>query len=347
MRLRGAIIGFGNIAVNGHLPAYRNRPDIEITAVMDALPATGETCRQVLPQSTFYSDADALLAEEAVDFVDIATPPGTHAALICRSLEKGAHVLCEKPLVIATEDLRRVARLAARHRRTVFTVHNWRYAPIFRKISRMLAQGAVGEVRRISYDVIRTRPSVTVGEEEAGGNWRLDPRMSGGGILVDHGWHAFYMINQWAGDTPRGVRCRLENRRYDRIPVEDTATVEIDYPGVRARIFFTWAGDRRGNRVVIEGSRGVLSADDDVIVLTRDGQRRQYRFAEALSQGSHHPEWYGFIVDEFVGEMRSGDIPGRNLAEAAWCLALLNACHQAHRKGGRQALPESVLEEVP
>ncbi len=346
MGLRGAIIGFGNIAVNGHLPAYRERPDIEITAVMDALPATGEVCRRVLPQSTFYSDADALLASETVDFVDIATPPGTHAGLICRALENGAHVLCEKPLVTDDDDLQKVARLASEHRRTVFTVHNWRHAPIYREISRLLAEGAVGDVHSISYEVIRTRPSVAVGETDAGGNWRLDPQMAGGGILVDHGWHAFYMVNQWAGDTPRWVRCRLENRKYDRIPVEDTATVEIGYPRMRARIFFTWAGDRRRNRVIIEGQRGVLTANDDVIVLTRDGQSRRYRFSEALSQGSHHPEWYGFIVDEFVGEVRSGNVPGRNLAEAAWCLALLDACRRAHRSGERQALPESVLEEI-
>ncbi len=345
MSLRGAIIGFGNIAVNGHLPAYRNHPHIEITAVMDALPATGELCRNVLPRSAFYSDADALLEKETVDFVDIATPPGTHAELICRALRRGAHVLCEKPLVLTTGELEAVARLAAETRKTVFTVHNWRHAPIFRQISELIARSAVGDVGRISYEVIRTRPSVTVEEGGAGTNWRLNPEIAGGGILVDHGWHAFYMVTQWAGGTPRWVHCRLENRKYNRIPVEDTASVEIGYPGVKARIFFTWAGSRRRNRVVIEGTHGTITADDDVIVLTRGEEKRRYAFPEALSQGSHHPEWYGFIMDEFVGEMQSGHVPGRNLEEAAWCLALLDACRKSHLTGTRQSLPAATLPE--
>ena len=341
MTLRGAIIGFGNIAVNGHLPAYRNHPHIEIPAVVDALPATAELCRNVLPRSAFYSDADALLENEDVDFVDIATPPGTHAGLICQALQHGTHVLCEKPLVLTAGDMQTVAGLAEKTCKTVFTVHNWRYAPLFRKISELVEEKAIGDVRRISYEVIRSRPSVTVGEAEAGTNWRLNPDIAGGGILVDHGWHAFYMVNQWAGSTPRWVQCRLENRRYDRIPVEDTATVEIGYPGASARVFFTWAGSGRRNRVTIEGTQGTITADDDVIGLTRGGEKQRHAFPEALSQGSHHPDWYGFIMDEFVEEMRAGD--GRNLEEATWCFSLLDACKKAHLSGARQPLPAATL----
>lgn len=346
MTYRGAIIGFGNIAVNGHLPAYRKNPHIEIVAVMDALPSAAELCRKVLPQSAFYSDADALLKNENVDFVDIATPPGTHAELICRALRRGRHVLCEKPLVLSAEDLKSVARLQEKARKTVFTVHNWRYAPIFRKISELLEKGAVGEVRTITYEVIRSRPSVTVGEGEVGTNWRLNPDISGGGILVDHGWHAFYMVNQWAGSDPCRVKCRLENRKYDRIAVEDTATIEIGYPEVTANIFFTWAGNSRCNRVSIEGTGGTVAADDDVIVLSNGGDDQRFPFAEALSQGSHHPEWYAFIMDDFVREMQDSDASGCNLKEAALCLHLLEACKQAHLHGSRRLLPANSLQET-
>jgi len=165
MIYRGVIIGFGNIAVNGHLPAYRQHPHIEITAVMDALPSTAGLCRDELPQSAFYSTVDELLDNEDVDFVDIATPPGTHAELICKALGCGKHVLCEKPLVLAAEDLENDARLQKNVQKAVFTVHNWRYAPIFQKVSELLVGGGLGEVRNITYEVIRARPSVTVGIE--------------------------------------------------------------------------------------------------------------------------------------------------------------------------------------
>lgn len=312
---------------------------------MDALPSKAGLCRDELPQSAFYSTVDELLDNEDVDFVDIATPPGTHAELIYKALGCGKHVLCEKPLVLAAEDLENVARLQKNMQKAVFTVHNWRYAPIFQKVSELVVGGGLGEVRNITYEVIRARPSVTVGEESVSANWRLNPDISGGGILVDHGWHAFYMVTQWAGKAPCWVKCRLENHKYQGIAVEDTATIKIGYPDATANLFFTWAGGDRRNRVTIEGTRGTVSVDDDVVVHSTGRGAQRCPFPEALSHGSHHPEWYGLILDDFVIEMQGAWVLGRNLAEATCCFHILDACKKAHLSESRQLLPAILLQE--
>ncbi len=338
MPMKGAIVGFGNIAVNGHLPGYRTHSDIVISAVMDVMPQASEKCADILPHAAFYNDLDTLLADQDVDFVDIATPPGTHADNILKALKHDRHVLCEKPLVLNSIDYREIAELSREKECVVYTVHNWRHAPIFQEVSRLVSCGSVGMVREIEYRVIRTRPSISAGETGVEDNWRIDPEIAGGGILVDHGWHAFYMVNQWTERYPQWVECTLDNRKFKNIPLEDTAEVLIGYDGAEARLLFTWAGEKRKNTVLITGDRGSIFVNDDTITIETPEETRDIRFHEALSRGSHHPEWYSAIMADFVEEIRNPARAGQNFREAGWCQIMMEKCAESSRKKRREIL---------
>ena len=337
-QLKGAIAGFGNIAVNGHLPGYRETDAVSITAVTDVMPEAQESCRKHLPNARFYSSLEELLNKEDVDFVDIATPPGMHAENILVSLKHGRHVLCEKPLVLDSADYIKIKKLSKEKGRIVFTVHNWRYAPIFQETSRLITEGAIGKVHEIEYRVIRVRPSITSGESGVKDNWRIDPAVAGGGILVDHGWHAFYMTNQWMDQNPLWVKCKLSNLKYKDIPLEDTAEVEVGYKDAIAKLFFTWAGESRKNTVLINGEQGSLLIDDDVIRLETKEDTLEIPFDQALSQGSHHPEWYAAVFREFVNEITGKDQAGKNFIEAGWCQSMMEKCTESSAKGEKVAL---------
>ena len=112
--LKGAFIGFGNVAANGHLPGWRTRNDVRIVAATDAAASRREAFLAACPDGRWYDTVDDLLAGEELDFVDICAPPGSHAALIERALDEGLHVLSEKPLVTRIEDAKRMAGAAAR-----------------------------------------------------------------------------------------------------------------------------------------------------------------------------------------------------------------------------------------
>ena len=105
--LKGAFIGFGNVAANGHLPGWRARDDVRIVAATDAAASRREAFLAACPDGRWYETVDDLLAGEKLDFVDICAPPGSHAALIERALDAGLHVLSEKPLVTRVEDAKR------------------------------------------------------------------------------------------------------------------------------------------------------------------------------------------------------------------------------------------------
>ena len=78
--MKGAILGVGNVALNGHLPGWIERGDVDIVAAADARPDRLEALGQTLPNAKRYDSAEELLARETLDFVDVCTPPATHAA---------------------------------------------------------------------------------------------------------------------------------------------------------------------------------------------------------------------------------------------------------------------------
>ena len=333
--LRGGIIGFGNVAVHGHLPAWGKRDDAEIVAVTDARAERRAACAEALPRACWYDSVDALFDDARLDFVDICTPPSSHAALIERALRHGLHVLCEKPLVSSADDLARVAPLAGKNGRVLHTVHNWHHAPIVRRTAELLREGAVGAVRRAAWHTRRTRPAAAA--DPSADNWRVDPAVAGGGVLTDHGWHVFYVLRSWIGAEPTEVSAQLERRRHRTLSVEDTASVRLTFPEATAEILLTWAADVRENWAEVEGTRGRLELRDDTL-LWRDVEGRdlgQWRCPPRLSDGSHHPDWFHAVADEFVAEATGGRARRDNLAEASLCVALESAARESSRHAGR------------
>jgi predicted dehydrogenase len=336
--LRGAIIGLGNVALKVHLPGWTRRDDVEIVAVTDVIPERRLSVTPFLPGARWHDSAESLIAKERLDFVDICTPPSSHIGSITGALARGLHVLCEKPLVCSREELDVVTRMAEQTGRLVHTVHNWHHAPIIRRTAELVAQRAIGRLTRIVWATLRTEPAPVRDGQTA--NWRLDPAVAGGGILTDHGWHVFYLLQRWMAEVPTSVSARLETRRHTAWPVEDTATVQVTFPSGTAEIFLTWAADLRQNRVELIGTERRIELDDATVVLKDNGHERRWSCPPALSQGSVHPDWFDPVLDQFVGEI-SGRLPrDGNLAEASLCLLLETLARESSRQDGRRmALP--------
>src|SRR5204863_4620 len=90
---------------------------------------------------------------------------------LARAGTRGLHVLCEKPLVVAPEDLTRVARLAEKTRRVVHTIHNWHHAPIIKRSVELVQQGTIGQVTHVTWQTLRTKPAAARDADAI--NWRL------------------------------------------------------------------------------------------------------------------------------------------------------------------------------
>ncbi|MGH7806228.1 MAG: Gfo/Idh/MocA family protein, partial [Candidatus Binatia bacterium] len=321
--LRGAIIGYGNVAAEAHLPGFRGAKGFALAAVVDPSEERRAAAAAALPEARVVADL-AGLEGVRLDFVDVATPPAFHAENVIAALERGWHVLCEKPLAIDTAAAVEVADAARRTGKTVFTVHNWKYAPLFQRLRGLVTRGAVGEVREIEWRVLRPNPPA--GATVGGRSWRVDRNVAGGGILADHGWHAFYLMQFLFGRAPRSVTGRVWNERPGELEVEDSAEVTLDFDGAAARLFFTWAAAERRTSGRVRGSGGTIEISDDALEIRPDDRDPQtLRFAPSIAASSYHPEWLPSLLEDFRAEVLHLDRRGRNLAEALCCAEMLAA----------------------
>ncbi len=353
--LRGALIGLGNVAVHGHIPGWEGfESAVSIVAAADPRPETGDVLARLHPAARWYASYDELLEREELDFVDICVPPALHVGPALAALERGLHVLCEKPLVLSAPELRRLEDASRERKVVLYTVHNWSHAPILSHSRALVRGGAVGDARRVGWEVLRDKPAAAA--TSGTHNWRVDPALAGGGILVDHGWHAFYIVPGWLPEMPHTLRATLTNKRLAEVPregMEDTASVTLTGRTCETTVSLTWAADERRNRATVVGSEGTLLLDGATLILERTldtgwtpdepavgaaraqvGPRSwRWDFPQSLTMGSHHPDWFHGVVRGFFDEIANPEVRGRNLAEAAACLTMITAAKLSSEKG--------------
>ena len=148
-RRRGALVGFGGVAEHGHWPGWRDDPRFEVGAVVEPLSAGRERARAALGDAVrIYDDLVACLEAEALDFLDVATPPAHHLPAIEAAAEAGLHVLVEKPLALTSQEAER-AETAAREGRAAFAIDGRMIdPPVIQRAQQQLALA-----RRFSGDI--------------------------------------------------------------------------------------------------------------------------------------------------------------------------------------------------
>jgi predicted dehydrogenase len=341
--LRGAIIGFGGVAANGHFPAYASQSDLEVKAVVD--PSADRRAHAEALGLRVYPSMSALFESEPVDFIDVCTPPSLHWSPMRTALERGMHVLCEKPFLLRVAELDEVVRLSQTSGACAFPAHNWKHAPMVRLATGHVQRGDIGKVRDV--DFCTYRRGHCKGAQGDAEDWRLHPNTAGGGILIDHGWHAFYLLLQWIESDPTRVLATVS--RPGPGELEDEVDVRVDFEdGSKARIMLTWRAQARRNTLTIEGEHGAIRIDGERLTIeTQDGGGTAQ--AEALSAGSHHTEWFRGVLSEFYAAIAEPVRRMRALREVGWCLALTQGVYEAERTRVPRypvALPASLSAEV-
>ena len=155
--------------------------------------------------------------------------------------------------------------------------------------------------------------------------------------MLDHGWHAFYLLLFLLDAWPQSIAASVERRLFLAAGVEDTVTCDVTFPQAQARLYLTWAASQRRNLVVVRGERGEIHLDDARLVVRRQQHAAQEMvFPEALSAGSTHPDWFAAMLPDFQAELEDHAQRGHSLREAETCLRLTLL---AYRSAAQDAQP--------
>ncbi|MHB9024340.1 MAG: Gfo/Idh/MocA family protein [Armatimonadota bacterium] len=184
------IIGVGGIA-GAHLGAYGKIADARVVALCDIIPerasGTGKSVSlnigggdEIAVQATPYTDYRQLLADDAVELVDICLPTDLHAEVAIAALQAGKDVLCEKPMARSLDDCDRMVAAAQQSGRALMIAHCIRFWPEYVALKELVDGGKYGKVVSASFH--RLSPLPTWSAE----GWIIDPLRSGGAALDLH-----------------------------------------------------------------------------------------------------------------------------------------------------------------
>ena len=321
-QLRIAVIGCGAVTELGHLPGLRRVRDASAAVLVDRNRGRAEKLASAFGVPTVAEDYARL--EDEVDAAIVALPHFLHAHVTMELLERGIHVLVEKPMALTAPECSAMVTAGERHR-AVLTVGLMRR---FRHLSRWVKDGIeAGILGRIeSFDF----------REGDIFNWPLasdflfHKEHAGGGVLTDTGAHTLDLLLWWLGDV-------ASFEYYDD-----------DYGGVEAdcELHLTMASGARGvvelsrtrqlrNTAILRGERGqleislydnrVTGTPDKLLDYAIDGMK-----PARLPQQSYE-DLFALQLSAWVNAIRTGAALFVTGTDAARSIALIESCHRERR----------------
>lgn len=270
--LRVAVIGCGDIS-SLHFDALTGLDGVELVAVCDTDP--GRLAAAVAEQRVpgFASHVElfdaASTAAVPLDAVHVTTPHHEHASIAIAALERGIHVLLEKPLAHSRADAALLLAAAEASTATLGVCFQNRYNAPVQAAKAILDSGELGAIRGIAATVLWHRTPDYYRDRPWRGQWAT----GGGGLLMNQAIHTLDLV-QWFGGAVTSVQGHASTRALgDVIEVEDTAELALVHSsGARSMLYATLAHSTNlPVSIDVELERGSLSIRGALTVTRADG----------------------------------------------------------------------------
>lgn len=241
MMPRIGVIGAGNWGKN-HVKTFHALG--ALAAVAEADPQRREAIKEGFPQAVVYDDYRALLNDERIDGVVVASPAFTHHEISRAALLAGKDVLVEKPMAMNLAEADELIALAKSGGRILMVGHLLLYSPAVRAIIDTVKNGDIGEIvhlelRRLKLGRVRREENVF---------WSFAP-------------HDLAVVLQLVEGAPVAVKasgiCALQSN------IEDDVHAHLTFEnGVRAHLHASWFWPEVERRTVIVGTEGMIFYDE-------------------------------------------------------------------------------------
>ena len=326
-KLRWGILGAARVNER-LLPAIVEAPNAKLVAIASRRPgAAAQTLALYAPHQQHvrtYDNLDALLDDAEVEAVYLPLANHEHAEWTLRAIDRGKHVLCEKPMALTVADIEAIKAAASMHKVTVMEGFMYRFHPQHARVLELIHSGTIGEVRsvRASYSFMM-RPARI---------YRLAESVEhGGGAMWDIGCYAIHSARMFFDQTPVAVTAMS---RYVESGADITSSGIIDFgAGKYAHFDFSFERARRCEYEVIGTKGGIVchtvwQLPGDVPVIswwTEDGRQCE----ERLPADNH----FRLEIEHFSDCVLNGNAPALSLEDAKTNCQIIVAALQSAASG--------------
>jgi scyllo-inositol 2-dehydrogenase (NADP+) len=263
--LRAALLGYGLAGSTFHAPLIAAASELTLATVVTGNLARAERARSEHLGVRVEPRADAVWERAGEhDLVVVATPNDTHRELALRAIESGLATVVDKPLAPSSEAGREIVEAADAAGVPLTVFHNRRWDSDQLTLRRLIAEGALGEVRRYESRFERWRPQV---RQEV--SRETTAPAEGGGVLLDLGSHLVDQALALFGRVSH-VYGEVDTRRGT--PADDDVFVALRHEsGVRSHLLASAVAGAPGPRLRVLGSEAAF------VVEHLDGQEDALR----------------------------------------------------------------------
>ena len=282
------------------------------------------------PDADTLESFDALLCDDRVEAVIIATPPATHYPLVKLALEAGKHVLVEKPLATRLSDGRELADLAREAGLTLMPGHTFIYSPAVNTVHRLIQTEEVGEI----HFVTSSRMNL--------GKYQRD------GVVCDLAPHDLSILLYWLGRPV--VEVAASGSCVYHEDVAETAFLTVTFAGgVTANVQLSWLAPRKVRQMIVVGSKRMIQYDDtasdepvrvydrgmDVGKPSNFGEHQLvYRTGDVVIPRVEPQEPLRLELQDFARAIRTGEEPRSNVSLGLEIVATVEMAEASMRDNG-------------
>ncbi len=306
-KVRIGVIGTGVIG-KLHIGNILKEELTELAAVCDTHSDTARSLGEK-HNCKWFTDPMELLDARICDAALIATPHYGHTTIGIAALEKGYHVLVEKPISVHKADCQKLIAAHKNEKQVFAAGFNQRTRGNYRKLKNLITTGELGQVIRVSWVITNWFRTASY---YSSGSWRATWEGEGGGVLLNQCPHQLDLM-QWILGMPKKVHGFCSMGRMHDIEVEDEVTAVLEWPNGATGVFICSTGEAPGtNRLEIAAEHGRVVVEGNKISYLRN----EMSVSDAIKKLDGPPPAWDVTVPPYGDKMPEHAEILRNFAEA-------------------------------
>ena len=316
-KIKVGILGIGNMGcVHAGFLRDGKCPQLQIAAIADSNPDRLAWAKEqgYGEKVAFFEDGIAMLDSGLCDACIIAVPHYDHTFYAMACMDRGIHVMLEKPAGVYTAQVRQMNAHAEQHKDVVFgLMFNQRTNCLYRKLRELVHSGTYGQLRRVNWIITNWYRTQAYYDS---GSWRATWSGEGGGVLMNQAPHQLDLL-QWICGMPQKVYARMQFGKWHDIEVEDDVTAFLEYENGATGVFVTSTGDLKGtNRLEIQMDKAKFVVENGALTM------EQFEMSDREFNAINHAP-YGKVNSVCTKVETDGENPQHAGVLNAWADAIL------------------------
>lgn len=250
------VIGAGGIAYRRTIPGMLKAKNCRLVAVMD--PVNIQRVASEFKLAKAYTREQDLLADPQVEAVYIASPVHCHLPQIQAAAAAGKHILCEKPLAMNLAQTREAVAACKKAKVYLQEGYMMKFHGAHAAIKQMIEQGRLGQI-------VYLRAQLSCWYPQMPGAWRQDPKLGGGGALIDMATHLYDLLAWFAGPVRRVAA--MVNTLVQDYKSDDASTTLLEFKsGAQATVdcFYCIPDEASRTRLEVYGTQGAVLTEGTI-----------------------------------------------------------------------------------